>query len=58
MVPITVDVLSPEGGNGPHVEKKVVGIIDIDCAEANGFDETDRKYLELLAELLARACDW
>lgn len=56
MVPITVDVLSPtEGG---HVEKKVVAIIDVDCAAAGGFDETDRTYLEELAGLLGRACDW
>ncbi|KAI3400097.1 hypothetical protein diail_4327 [Diaporthe ilicicola] len=56
VVPITVDVVSPEEGG--HVEKKVVGIIDIDCAEKNGFDETDKRYLEELAALLGRACDW
>lgn len=56
VVPITVDVLSPE--ESVHVEKKVVGIIDIDCAEVNGFDEMDRRYLEELAGLLGRACDW
>lgn len=56
MVPITVDVLSPtEGG---HVDKKLVAIIDVDCAEADGFDDTDRAYLEELAGLLGRACDW
>lgn len=38
--------------------KKLVAIIDVDCAELNGFDEVDRKYLEELAELLARSCDW
>lgn len=56
VVPITVDVLSPE--ESVHVEKKVVGIIDIDCAAVDGFDETDRRYLEELAGLLGRACDW
>ncbi|KAG6359238.1 hypothetical protein INS49_012759 [Diaporthe citri] len=56
VVPVTVEVVSPEEGG--HVEKKVVGIIDIDCAEKNGFDETDKKYLEELAALLGRACDW
>jgi putative methionine-R-sulfoxide reductase with GAF domain len=40
------------------VEGKVVAIIDIDCAQLQGFDETDRKELEELAGLLARACDW
>lgn len=67
VVPITVDVLSPslsmhpgEAGAeaGPHVEKKVVGIIDIDCAVVDGFDEVDRLWLEKLAALLGRACDW
>ncbi|KAK7726121.1 hypothetical protein SLS63_007798 [Diaporthe eres] len=56
VVPVTVEVVSPEEGG--HVEKKVVGIIDIDCAEKNGFNETDKKYLEELAALLGRACDW
>jgi L-methionine (R)-S-oxide reductase len=35
-----------------------VAIIDIDCAVAGGFDETDRHYLEELAKLLGEACDW
>ncbi|KAL6708642.1 hypothetical protein ACN47E_002623 [Coniothyrium glycines] len=38
--------------------KKIVAIIDIDCAELNGFDEEDRKSLEELAELLSMACDF
>jgi putative methionine-R-sulfoxide reductase with GAF domain len=37
---------------------KVVAIIDIDCTELNGFDAVDVGYLEKLAELLARSCDW
>lgn len=56
VVPITIDVLSTEGGG--HVEKKVVAIIDVDCAVADGFDETDRRLLEELAGLLGQACDW
>jgi len=40
------------------VEGKVVAIIDIDCAQLQGFDEADRKELEKFAGLLARACDW
>ncbi|ROW03143.1 hypothetical protein VPNG_08144 [Cytospora leucostoma] len=55
VVPITAEVLSPTEGD---VERKIVGIIDIDCAVENGFDETDKKYLEELAALLGRACDW
>ncbi|RFU74495.1 gaf domain nucleotide-binding [Trichoderma arundinaceum] len=37
---------------------KVVAIIDVDCAALNGFDETDKKHLEQLAELLSNSCDW
>ncbi|KAI9037785.1 GAF domain-containing protein [Aspergillus affinis] len=37
---------------------ETVAIIDIDCAEPNGFDDVDRKFLEQLAALLAEGCDW
>ncbi|ORY73686.1 GAF domain-like protein [Protomyces lactucae-debilis] len=37
---------------------KVVGVIDIDCEELEGFDEEDRKYLEQYAALLAKSCNW
>ena len=40
------------------VNGRVVAIIDIDCAEIGGFDEVDKRALEDLASLLARACDW
>lgn len=60
VVPITVDVLDAASAaeGGVHVEKKTVAIIDIDCAEAQAFDEVDQKFLEELAGLLSRACDW
>lgn len=50
VVPI---VATAKGG-----QEKVVAIIDIDCAELDGFDEVDQKHLEELAALLARSCDW
>ncbi|KAF7550988.1 hypothetical protein G7Z17_g5346 [Cylindrodendrum hubeiense] len=50
VVPILVD-----SGDG---EKKVVAIIDIDCASLNGFDDVDKTHLEELAALLAKSCDW
>lgn len=53
VVPITVEVLH----NG-RVEKKVVAIIDVDCAVAKGFDEVDRRWLEQLAIILGKGCDW
>jgi L-methionine (R)-S-oxide reductase len=37
---------------------KTVAIIDIDCAELNGFDEDDQRALEELARILAEACDF
>lgn len=37
---------------------RVVAIIDVDCAALNGFDETDKKHLEQLADLLSKGCDW
>ncbi|KAI1875663.1 uncharacterized protein JN550_001949 [Neoarthrinium moseri] len=49
VVPITVQ----EGAIS-----KLVAIIDVDCAELNGFDEVDKKYLERLAELVGKGCDW
>lgn len=37
---------------------RVVGVIDIDCAELDGFDDIDRRGLEAMAATLAKACDW
>ncbi|KAI1085057.1 GAF domain-like protein [Whalleya microplaca] len=43
---------------GKGTERKLVAIIDIDCAGLNGFNEVDKEYLEQFAELLARSSDW
>ena len=40
------------------VNGEVMAIIDVDCAEKEGFDEADRRCLEELAGLLGGACDW
>lgn len=37
---------------------QVVGVLDIDCLTSDGFDETDVKYLEQLANLICMTCDW
>ena len=37
---------------------KFVAIIDVDCAETDGFDETDEQGLQRLAELIGKSCDW
>lgn len=34
-------------------EKNVIGVLDIDSRELSTFDETDRKYLELLCKDIA-----
>ncbi|KAK8180690.1 GAF domain-like protein [Phyllosticta citribraziliensis] len=35
-----------------------VAIIDVDCAELGGFDQEDQKYLEQVAKLIAKGCDF
>lgn len=40
------------------INGRCVGVIDIDCAEVNGFDQVDHAGLEVLATLLAESCDW
>ncbi|KAK7424364.1 hypothetical protein QQZ08_008622 [Neonectria magnoliae] len=53
---IVVPILAEQpGDNG---ERKVVAIIDIDCAVLDGFDDVDKAHLEDLAALLAKSCDW
>ncbi|WDK20121.1 GAF domain-containing protein [Colletotrichum graminicola] len=37
---------------------RLVAIIDVDCAVPSGFDDVDRVWLEKLAALLAKSCDW
>ncbi|KAK1978187.1 GAF domain-like protein [Colletotrichum cereale] len=48
---LVVPVLEPDGG-------RLVAIIDVDCAVPRGFDDVDRVWLERLAALLAKSCDW
>ncbi|KAK3325814.1 GAF domain-like protein [Apodospora peruviana] len=36
----------------------LVAIIDIDCTVVNGFDDVDKEWLEKLAELIGKSCDW
>lgn len=40
------------------VDGRTVGVIDVDCAVVDGFDEADKQGLESLAQLLAAGCDW
>lgn len=50
---IVVPIVVRNGQN-----EKVVGVIDLDCEDLEGFDDLDREWLEKLAELLVRSCDW
>jgi L-methionine (R)-S-oxide reductase len=52
---IVVPISVPDAASG---ESKLVAIIDVDCAEVNGFDEVDKKFLEQLADMLSKSCDW
>ncbi|KAJ4306221.1 hypothetical protein N0V88_001017 [Collariella sp. IMI 366227] len=52
VVPIIVG-----GGEGGGV-KRVVAIIDVDCTVVDGFDETDRRWLERFAKVIAEGCNW
>jgi len=54
VVPIVEVLHSKDLGDTP----RVVGVIDVDCADIEGFDEVDKAWLEKLAALLARSCDW
>ncbi len=36
-----------------YKHKKVVGVLDVDSAELSAFDETDRRYLEAIVQLLS-----
>ncbi|KAH3679601.1 hypothetical protein WICMUC_000833 [Wickerhamomyces mucosus] len=44
----------------PIIDKTgiVRGVLDIDCLDLNGFDETDKEFLEKLAQLIAETNDW
>jgi len=40
------------------VDGRVVAIIDVDCAVIGGFDEVDKAWMEKLADLVGKSCDW
>jgi len=40
------------------VNGAVKAIIDVDCSVKSGFDEVDQIWLEKLADLLGKACEW
>jgi L-methionine (R)-S-oxide reductase len=52
------EIVVPIIVTGKDGEKKVVAIIDVDCAVMNGFDEVDKMWLERFAGVIADACNW
>jgi len=39
-------------------QSQCVGVLDLDCLALNGFDEDDKRGLEVIAELVGSACEW
>ncbi|KAK6217378.1 GAFdomain nucleotide-binding protein [Colletotrichum tabaci] len=54
-VVVPVVVPAAEGDDGSD---RLVAIIDVDCTLPGGFDDVDRVWLEKLAALLSKSCDW
>ncbi len=42
-------------GDGDEI---IIGVLDIDCEQVEGFDEEDERGLKAVADLIAAACDW
>ena len=36
----------------------LIGVLDLDAMNLNGFDEEDQKGLEAIAKFIVEACDW
>jgi len=43
---------------GGTEQGEIVGVLDVDCMEINGFDKVDLDGLEELARLVGKDCDW
>ena len=51
---IVVPIFAGEGDS----KKNVIAVVDVDCELEQGFDELDVLWLEKLADLIGRSCDW
>lgn len=40
------------------VNNEAIGVLDLDCLAIAGFDEEDRKGLEVIVKIIVDACDW
>jgi len=52
------DASRPEWAGRGEGQDVIIGVLDIDCEQLEGFDDEDRKGLEGIARLLVDACDW
>lgn len=41
-----------------NINGKVIGVLDVDSAETDQFDETDQQYLEEIVKMLEEATEW
>jgi GAF domain-containing protein len=41
-----------------HADGRVCAVLDIDSTEIGTFDDTDRRYLEQVAAIIAAAIEW
>ncbi|KAI9310240.1 GAF domain-like protein [Dichotomocladium elegans] len=39
-------------------DNRVIGVLDIDCEETDGFDEQDRAGLQAIVKVLVERCEW
>ncbi|KAK1771193.1 GAF domain-like protein [Phialemonium atrogriseum] len=53
---IVVPVLASPGDQDG--DQRLVAVLDVDCIARDGFDDVDREWLEKLAALVGRSCDW
>lgn len=51
------DLTTAWGGRGDG-DDIIVGLLDIDCVEEEGFDAEDQKHLEDIVKIIVESCDW
>lgn len=52
------DAASTEWGGRGEGDDVIIGVLDLDCEQLDGFDADDEAGLTRVTQLLATACDW
>ena len=52
------EVVVPLVYTGADGERRVLGVLDLDCVAQAGFDDVDVRALDRIAELIVRSCEW